>query len=339
MERPSACLAPSSLPAKSAGEKLISVVSGCYNEEENIRECYEQVKKVFQEIGRYRYEHIFIDNASKDGTAGILRQIAAQDKNVKVIINARNFGHIRSGYHALLHAGGDAVIALVSDLQDPPELIKEFIKKWEEGFMVVIAVKAESDESPFFFAIRKLYYEIISRLAEIEVNKNTTGFGLYDRRFIDILAEIDDPYPYFRGLVSEIGFPVAKIPYHQPVRKRGITTNNFYRLYDMAMLGITNHSKVPLRLATMLGFAVSFLSLCVALGYLIFKLLYWDSFQLGLAPLEIGLFFFGSVQLFFIGILGEYIGAIHTQVQKRPLVIELERINFEPEKVKGFSSS
>ena len=331
MERPSACLAPSSLPARPAGEKLISVVSGCYNEEENVRECYEQVKKVFQEIGRYRYEHIFIDNASKDGTVAILRQIAAQDKNVKVIVNARNFGHIRSGYHALLHSRGDAVIALVSDLQDPPELIKEFIKKWEEGFLVVIAVKAESDESPLFFAIRKLYYEMVSRLAEIDVNKNATGFGLYDRRFIDILAEIDDPYPYFRGLVSEIGFPVAKIPYHQPARKRGITSHNFYRLYDMAMLGITNHSKVPLRLATMLGFAVSFLSLFVALGYLIFKLLYWNSFSLGLAPLEIGLFFFGSVQLFFIGILGEYIGAIHTQVQKRPHVVELERINFESE--------
>jgi len=304
LERPSACLAPSSLPARPAGEKLISVVSGCYNEEENVRECYERVKKVFQEIGRYRYEHIFIDNASQDGTVAILRQIAAQDKNVKVIVNARNFGHIRSGYHAMLHARGDAVISLVSDLQDPPELIKEFIKKWEEGFLVVIAVKADSAESPLFFVIRKAYYELVSRLAETELNKNATGFGLYDRRFVDILMEIGDPYPYFRGLVSEIGFPLVKIPYHQPVRKRGITSNNFYRLYDMAMLGITNHSKVPLRLATMLGFAVSFLSLLVAFGYLIFKLLYWDSFSLGLAPLEIGLFFFGSVQLFFIGILG-----------------------------------
>jgi len=331
LERPSACLAPSSPHAKPAAEKLISVVSGCYNEEENVRECYEQVKKVFQEIGRYRYEHIFIDNASKDGTVAILREIAAQDKNVKVIINARNFGHIRSPYHAVMQSRGDAVISLVSDLQDPPELIKEFVKKWEEGFLVVIAVKAESDESPLFFAIRKIYYEAVSRLAEIELIKNTTGFGLYDRRFVDILAEIDDPYPYFRGLVSEIGFPLVKIPYHQPVRKRGITSNNFYRLYDLAMLGITNHSKVPLRLATMLGFAVSFVSLLVALAYLIFKLLYWNSFSLGLAPLEVGLFFFGSVQLFFIGILGEYIGAIQTQVQKRPHVVELERINFEPE--------
>ncbi len=337
MERISASIAPNPLPARPAGDKLISVVSACYNEEENVRECYEQVKKVFQEIGRYRYEHLFIDNASKDGTVAILRELAARDKNVKVIVNARNFGHIRSPYHGMAQARGDAVISVVSDLQDPPELIKEFLKKWEEGFLVVIAVKVDSDESPFFFAIRKAYYELVSRLAETELTKNATGFGLYDRRFIEILTEINDPYPYFRGLVSEIGFPTAKIPYHQPVRKRGITSNNFYRLYDMAMLGITNHSKVPLRLATMLGFAVSFLSLCVALGYLVFKLLYWNSFQLGLAPLEIGLFFFGSVQLFFIGILGEYIGAIHTQVQKRPHVVELERINFEPEKVKGFS--
>jgi glycosyltransferase involved in cell wall biosynthesis len=328
LEHPSACIAPTAADLRPASEKLISVVSGCYNEEENVRECYEQVKKVFADLGTYRYEHIFIDNASKDKTVAILREIAAKDHNVKVIVNARNFGHIRSPHHAMIQARGDAVISLVSDLQDPPELIKVFLKKWEEGFRVVIAVKADSEESALFFAIRKLYYELVSRLAEIDLTKNFTGFGLYDRRFIDILAEIDDPYPYFRGLVSEIGFPPAKIPYHQPVRKRGITSNNFYRLYDMAMLGITNHSKVPLRLATMIGFLVSFLSLGVAIGYFVMKILYWNSFQLGLAPLEIGLFFFGSVQLFFIGILGEYIGSIYTQVQKRPHVVELERINF-----------
>ncbi len=319
----------SSPAPKPPEEKLISVISGCYNEEDNVRECYEQVKQVFQEIGRYRYEHIFIDNASRDGTVAILRELAAQDKNVKVILNVRNFGHIRSPHHAMLQARGDAVISVVSDLQDPPELIKEFLRKWEEGFKVVIAVKQDSEESIIFFTLRRLYYELVSRLAEIDLNKNATGFGLYDRRFIDILAEMDDPYPYFRGLVSEIGFPVAKIPYHQPVRKRGITSNNFYRLYDMAMLGITNHSKVPLRLATMLGFIVSFLSLVVAAFYLFFKLLFWHQFSLGLAPLVVGLFFFSSVQLFFIGVLGEYIGAIHTQVLKRPLVIEAERINFD----------
>jgi glycosyltransferase involved in cell wall biosynthesis len=329
LEHFSACLAPASPDTRRPGDKLISVVSGCYNEEENVRECYEQVKKVFAEIGRYPYEHIFIDNASKDKTVAILREVAAQDKNVKVIVNARNFGHIRSPYHGVVQAHGDAVIYIVSDLQDPPELIKEFIRKWEEGFRVVVGVKSNSDESPLFFAIRRLYYEFVTRLAEIDLIKNATGFGLYDRRFIDILGEIDDPYPYFRGLISEIGFPVAKVPYHQPARKRGITSNNFYRLYDIAMLGITNHSKVPLRFATMLGFLVSFLSLLVAVAYLIMKLLFWNQFSLGLAPLVIGLFFFGSVQLFFIGILGEYIGSIYTQVQKRPHVVELERINFE----------
>jgi polyisoprenyl-phosphate glycosyltransferase len=328
LEQYSACIAPAPPDTQPAGGKLISVVSGCYNEEENVRECYERVKKVFAEIGRYRYEHIFIDNASRDRTVPILREIAAADKNVKVIVNARNFGHIRSPYHAMLQARGDAVISIVSDLQDPPEMIKDFLAKWEEGFRIVIAVKADSEESPLFFAIRRVYYELVSRLAEIDLTKNFTGFGLYDQRFVEILREVDDPYPYFRGLVSEIGFPLVKIPYHQPVRRRGITSQNFYRLYDMAMLGITNHSKVPLRLATMLGFLVSFISLCIAFGYFVFKLLYWNSFQLGLAPLEIGIFFFGSVQLFFIGILGEYIGAIHTQVQKRPHVVELERINF-----------
>ncbi|HUB67888.1 MAG TPA: glycosyltransferase family 2 protein [Candidatus Methylacidiphilales bacterium] len=329
-ESASACLAIDASFVPPAGGKLISVVSGCYNEEDNIRECYEQVRKVFAGMERYRYEHIFIDNASKDRTVAILREIAAQDKNVKVIVNARNFGHIRSGYHAMLQAYGDAVISIVSDLQDPPELIREFIKKWEEGYRIVVAVKRNSEESPLLFAIRRFYYELVYRLADIELNKNTTGFGLYDRRFVDILRELGDPYPYFRGLVSEVGFPSAKIPYDQPVRKRGITSNNFYRLYDMAMLGITNHSKVPLRLATMLGFAVSLLSLFVAIGYVVMKLLYWQDYSLGLVPLIAGLFFLGSVQLFFIGVLGEYIGSIHTQVLKRPLVIELERINFEP---------
>lgn len=331
LEPPSACIAPSTLSPARAGKKLISVISACYNEEENVRECYERVKKVFTELGAYRYEHIFIDNGSKDTTVTVLRELAAQDSNVKIIVNARNFGHIRSGYHAILQARGDAIISVVSDLQEPPEMIKDFLQKWEQGWLIVIAVKENSDESPVFFAIRKLYYELVTRLAEIELNKNTTGFGLYDRRFVDILKEMADPYPYFRGLVSEIGFPVAKIPFHQPARKRGITSNNFYSLYDIAMLGITNHSKVPLRMATMLGFGVSFFSLLVAVGYLAFKLLYWNEFSLGLAPLVVGLFFFGSVQLFFIGILGEYIGAIHTQVLKRPPVVELERVNFEKE--------
>ena len=331
MSRFAATLVPRAGHARSGEKPLISVVSACYNEEDNVRECCAQVKALFAELaGEYRYEHLFIDNASKDRTVEILREIAAADPNVKVIVNARNFGNIRSGYHALLQAQGDAVVTLVSDLQDPPELIRTFLRKWQEGYLIVVAIKQQSEESMIFFAIRRAYYELVSRLAEIDLNKNFTGFGLYDRRFIEILRELDDPYPYFRGLVSEIGFPAARIPYVQPARKRGLSSQNFYRLYDIAMLGITNHSKVPLRLATICGFLVSILSFLVATGYLVAKLLFWNSFTLGLAPLEIGLFFFGSVQLFFIGILGEYIGAIHTQVLKRPHVVELERLNFGP---------
>lgn len=308
--------------------KKISIVTPCYNEEGNVEELYKRVKIVMSAIS-YEYEHIFIDNASTDNTSSILKNIAAHDKKVKVIINTRNFGHIRSSYHAFVNAMGDAVVHIVADLQDPPELITTFIKKWEEGFKIVIGVKAKSEESRFFFYIRKTYYYLIGKLSEIDLIKDFTGFGLYDKKIMNILRTIDDPYPYFRGLICDIGFERAEIPYAQPIRKRGITKNNFYTLYDMAMLGITNHSKVPLRLATMTGFAVAILSLLVAVGYFIYKLIFWDSFSVGMAPLVIGLFFFAAVQLFFIGIIGEYIGAIHTQVLKRPLVIEKERINFD----------
>jgi glycosyltransferase involved in cell wall biosynthesis len=308
--------------------KLISVVTGCYNEEENIAEIYRQVKEVFGKLPQYQYEHIFIDNASKDRTVPILKEIAAKDKNVKIIINTRNFGHIRSPYYGLLQTKGDAVIAIAADLQNPPEMILDFIKKWEEGSKVVIGVKKKSQEFPLMSAIRNLFYNIIGKLSEIEQIPNFTGFGLYDKKVIDILSSIDDPYPYFRGLISDIGFEMAKVEYVQPARKKGRSKNNFYSLYDLAMLGIINHSKVPLRIATMLGFLISLASILVATGYFIYKLIFWSSFSVGIAPLVIGFFFFASVQLFFIGILGEYIGSIHTQVLKRPLVIEKERINF-----------
>jgi glycosyltransferase involved in cell wall biosynthesis len=308
--------------------KTITVVTACYNEEENIAEVYRQVKQVFAEkLPQYRYEHLFIDNASKDKTVDILREIAAQDKQVQVIVNTRNFGHIRSPFHALIQAKGDAVISLVADLQDPPSLIPELVAQWEKGTKMVLAVKAQSSETPLMWIVRKAFYEFISRLSDIELTKNHTGFGLYDQVVIQKLREIGDPYPYFRGLISDLGYDSVKVSYHQPVRKRGITKNNFYTLYDMAMLGITNHSKVPLRLATMTGFAMAFLSFLVALGYLVYKLIYWDRFTVGTAPVAIGLFFFASVQLFFIGIIGEYIGSIQTQVMKRPLVVEKERIN------------
>lgn len=309
--------------------KRISIVTACFNEEENVKELYEQVKAVFNELPQYVYEHIFIDNASKDRTVAILKEIAQKDRQVKIIVNTRNFGHIRSPYHALMQAKGDAVISIVADLQDPPILIKDFIRKWEEGYKIVIGVKTQSEESKLFFAIRKTYYNLVGRLSEIELIKNFTGFGLYDQKVITTLRSIEDPYPYFRGLICDIGFERAVIDYVQPVRKRGFTKNNLYTLYDMAMLGITNHSKVPLRLATMTGFIVALMSLLVALGYFGYKLIFWDWFQVGMAPLVIGLFFFTSVQLFFIGVIGEYVGAIHTQVLKRPLVVEKERINFD----------
>lgn len=309
--------------------KLISIMTACYNEEENVAEVYRQVKELFsRKLSNYAYEHVFIDNASRDRTVPILKEIAAKDKNVRIIVNARNFGHIRSPFHGLLQCRGDAVISLVADLQDPPEMIKDFVKKWEEGYKIVVGVKKQSREFPIMFAVRRFFYNLIGGLSEIKQIPNFTGFGLYDKKVIDILRMIDDPYPYFRGLISDIGFDTAKIEYIQPRRERGVTKNNFYTLYDMAMLGITNHSKVPLRLAAMLGFAVSIGSILVALGYFIYKLVFWNNFSVGIAPLVIGFFFFASVQLFFIGILGEYIGAIHTQVLKRPLVIEKERINF-----------
>lgn len=309
--------------------KLISIVSPCYNEEENVTALYEQIREVFEtKLPNYAFELIFIDNASKDGTVRIIKGLCAADKRVKLIVNARNFGHIRSPFHALLQTHGDATILMASDLQDPPPMIADFVQKWEEGHKVVLAVKTESEESPLMFAIRKAYYDLISKISEVELTKNNTGFGLYDKRIIQIIREIDDPYPYFRGLVSEVGYDIAKITFRQPTRKRGITKNNFYTLYDMAMLGITNHSKVPLRLATMLGFAMSAMSLLVAVGYLLAKLIFWSEFPLGMAPLVIGVFFFSSVQLFFIGLLGEYIGSIQTQILKRPLVIERERVNF-----------
>lgn len=308
--------------------KHISVVTQCYNEEENIQELYERVKKVIQSLNGYSYEHIFIDNASQDKTQDLLKDIARQDKNIKVIINTRNFGQIRSPNYAMLQAKGDAVISIVADLQEPPELISDFIKKWEQGYKIVVGVKSRSEESPLLSALRRGYYNLITHLSEIGLIKNFSGFGLYDRRVIEIIRKIDDPYPYFRGLICDIGLQRAEIEFTQPKRKRGVTKNNFYTLYDMAMLGITNHSKVPLRLATMTGFFLALLCLLVALGYFIYKLMFWESFSVGVAPLVIGFFFFAAVQLMFIGIIGEYIGAIHTQVLKRPLVIEKERINF-----------
>jgi glycosyltransferase involved in cell wall biosynthesis len=310
--------------------KLISVVTPCYNEEGNVEELHRRIVAQFEQLPDYDFEHIYIDNASTDGTVAAIRRLASADSSVRAIVNTRNFGIIRSSNYALLQARGDAIINMASDMQEPPELIVDFVRKWEEGYKVVVGVKPQSKETASMFVLRRLYYATIGRIADVELIPHYTGFGLYDREVMEIVRRIDDPYPYFRGLIADLGFEHAEIPYVQPLRVRGVTKNNFYALYDMAMLGITGHSKVPIRLATMSGFALSALSLLVAMGYLIYKLLYWDSLSFGMAPILIGFFFFASVQLFFIGVLGEYIANIHTQVQKRPLVVERERINFDP---------
>lgn len=308
--------------------KLISIVTPCYNEEENVEELYRRIVDVMSKLP-YDYEHIYIDNFSTDSTVKKLKEIAARDKRVKLIINVRNFGHIRSPYYALLQSRGDACVVIASDLQDPPEIIADFLKKWEEGFKTIFAVKPESEESVLMGLVRKAYYRFISRISEVPLVKNATGAGLFDRVVIDILRKLQDPYPYFRGLLCEIGYPIATVPFKQPRRQHGITKNNFYTLYDIAMLGITNHSKVPLRIMAMGGFVLSILSLLTAMGFLLAKLIFWDSFQMGIAPILIGIFFFGAIQTFFIGLLGEYIGSMHTHIRNMPLVIEAERINFD----------
>ena len=314
--------------------KKISIVTACYNEEENIAILIERVRAVMDEFSQYDYEHIFIDNASEDRTVEILRGIAAEDKRVKVIVNSRNFGHIRSPMHALLQAKGDAVISIVADLQDPPEMIADFIRQWEAGSDIVLAIKRSSQEQQIMYKIREFYYALLTRLSEVPVYKNFTGFGLYDRKVMDAIKEMDDPYPFFRGMIAEVGYTVTKIPYDQPIRLHGVTKNNFYTLYDMAVLGIINNSKVPLRIATFLSLIIGTLSFFVGLGYLVVKLIYWDQMSLGIAPLLIGASFAFSVLLFFIGILGEYIGMIYTQVLDRPLVFEKERINFDSDRSK-----
>jgi glycosyltransferase involved in cell wall biosynthesis len=308
-------------------QKLISIVTPVFNESANVVELCTRVAAVMQSLS-YDYEHICIDNASTDETVRTLRVLAERDPHIKIIVNARNFGYIRSSFHALLQSRGDAVVLIAADLQDPPEMIVEFVTQWEAGFKSVMAVKPESEESWLMYRIRRLYYKTITRISEVPLVQNATGSGLFDRAVIDILRDLDDPYPYFRGLVCEIGFPIATVLFKQPRRMRGVTSHNYYSLYDMAMLGFTKHSKVPLRLMTVIGFCLSLCSLLTALGYLVAKLLFWDSFLIGTAPILIGVFFFGAMQILFLGLLGEYVLSIQSHVRKVPLVIESERINF-----------
>jgi len=308
--------------------RTISIVSGCYNEEGNLQEFYDRIVGAVKQLPDYTHEIIIADNCSTDRSREILRVIAAKDPQFKVILNANNFGHIRSPYNALLQATGDAVVLLCSDLQEPPEMIVDFVRQWEAGYQVVCGVKPKSRENPLMFQVRRFYYWLLASCSETSQIRNFTGFGLYDRKAIEAVKKFNEPYPYFRGLISEIGFKRIEVPFIQAARQHGKTKNNFFTLYDMAMTGFVNHTKLPLRLAAFMGFILSVLSLLVAVGYLVYKLFFWNTFNLGLAPLVIGLFFFSSVQLVFIGVIGEYIGAIWTQVKNKPLVIEDERINF-----------
>jgi glycosyltransferase involved in cell wall biosynthesis len=277
---------------------------------------------------RYTYEIIIADNDSRDQSPRILRELAARDKNVKVIFNSRNFGPDRSGYNALMQACGDAVVVMASDLQNPPCLIKDFVERWEQGYKVVMAIKSHSEESPIQHAVRTLYYKTLANLSDVKLVSHFTGFGLYDRQVIEILRDLDDPYPYFRGLIADIGFQPAMIEFVQPARKHGKSKSNISYLYEEAMLGLTSYTKLPLRLATIVGFFTALMSFLVGMVYLIYKLLFWSNFSVGTAPVTIGLFFLGAVQLIFLGLLGEYISMIYVQVLKRPLVYEKERLNF-----------
>lgn len=311
-------------------KKKISIISGCYNEESNLQEFYNRIMKVMASFPQYSYEIIIADNCSTDGSRNILQRIAVVDKNFKVIFNANNFGPIRSGYNAFLQATGDAVVLMSSDLQDPPEIIADLIQKWQDGYQVVVAVKKQSQANHLMFAVRRFYYWLLSKFSDTDhIVQNFTGFGLYDRKFMNALKLYKDPVPYFRGFVSEIGFRRAEIEFVQPPRIHGRSKHSFISLYDVAMTGFVNHSKLPLRLATFSGFCLAGISLLVALSYFIYKLLWWDTFTLGLAPLVIGMFFFSAIQLIFIGIIGEYVGAILTQVKNHPLAIEDEKLNFD----------
>ena len=310
--------------------RKVTILTPCYNEAENVQALYERVRGVFEPLDE-DYEHLFIDNASTDQTVEILRDIASRDRNVKVIVNTRNFGHVRSPIHALLQSRADAVIILAADFQDPPEVIPLLLEKWREGFKVVLAVKSASHESALMFMIRKIGYRIVDKLSEVKQVRNNTGFGLYDAAFVSVLRRLPDPYPYFRGIVAELGYRYATVPYTQPKRFRGVTKNNLYMLYDLGMQGIVNHSRIPLRLAGILGFFSSVVSLGAALVYFVMKMAFWYDLPIGVAPVIIGLFCVASVQLFFLGVLGEYVGSIYTQVRNRPLVIEQERINFDTE--------
>ena len=308
--------------------RLISILTPCFNEAGNVEELYVRILQAIEPLKQYDFEIIFIDNASVDGTVDILRELAAKDSRVKVIVNLRNFGHLRSPYWGMLQTCGEATIAMSSDLQDPPELIPSFLAEWEKGWKVVLATKPVSYTNPLMHLIRRTYYKLLDMIADVPLVRDATGFGLYDKVVLDHIRNIADPYPYLRGMVCEFGYPIKTLPFEQSRRKSGISKNNFYVLFDLAMLGIVSHSMLPLRLATFFGIIFGGLSFLVGIYYLLMKLIYWNAFTLGIAPMVVGFFFFCSIFLIFLGLIGEYIGSIHAYVRNRPIVIEKERINF-----------
>ena len=312
--------------------KTISVMIPCYNEEENVRPIYEAVRDQMQEhCPAYDYEILFIDNKSQDRTRERLRAICAEDRHVKAIFNVKNFGQFNSPFHAMLQTTGDCTITMCADFQDPPALIPEFVAAWEEGYKIVIGRKTKSRENPFVYWLRGRYYKLIKKMSSTEMIEQFTGFGLYDKSFLDTLRELKDPTPFMRGIVAELGPERKEIEYEQPKRRAGRTHNNWYTLYDAAMLSFTSYTKSGLRVATFFGFLVAGLSFLIGLFYLVAKLLFWDRFTAGYAPTMIAVFFMGGVQLAFLGFLGEYVMSIHTRIMNRPLVVEEERINFDTE--------
>ena len=310
--------------------KKISVLIPCYNEKENVGPISQAVTGILErELPQYDYELVFIDNDSTDGTRDIIRGLCRENPRIKAIFNARNFGQFNSPYYGMLQVTGDCVIEMVADFQDPVELIPQYVHEWEKGYKIVIGIKTSSQENWIMYWLRSCYYRTIKKLSDVEQIEHFTGSGLYDREFIEILRRLDDPTPFLRGIVAELGYKRKEIPYEQPRRRAGKTHNNFYKLYDAAMLSVTSYTKAGLRLATIFGSLCAGLSLAVALVYLVMKLIWWDRFPAGMAPMLIGMLFLGSIQLFFIGLLGEYIMSINQRVMKRPLVIEEERINMD----------
>ena len=301
--------------------KKISILIPCYNEEENVEPISQAVLETLErDLPQYDYELVFIDNDSQDNTRPILRRLCASNPRIKAIFNARNFGQFNSPYYGMLQVDGDCVIEMVADFQDPVELIPQYVKAWEEGYKIVIGIKTSSKESRIMYALRSFYYKTIKKWSDVEQIEHFTGSGLYDRDFIEVLRKLDDPTPFLRGIVAELGYKRKEIPYEQPKRRAGKTHNNFYRLYDAAMLSITSYTKVGLRLATLIGGISAFFSMIVAIAYLVMKLIWWDRFPAGMAPMLIGMLFLGSVQIFFIGVVGEYVLSINQRVMKRPLV-------------------